>query len=123
MGLPPVLVGLVVFLLLSHSGALGFLGILFMPTATIVAQTLLLLPIVAALTPQTVEDFWMEYRDERTAMRVGPLRRVITLLWDAHFSLVTVLLAGFGRATAEVGSLMVCSVICCRSSRRRPAST
>jgi tungstate transport system permease protein len=107
MGLPPVLVGLAVFLLLSRSGPLGFLGILFTPSAMIVAQALLVLPIVAALTRQTVEDLWMEYRDELTAMRVGPFRRMITLLWDARFSLVTTLLAGFGRAAAEVGSLMI----------------
>jgi tungstate transport system permease protein len=107
MGLPPVLVGLAVFLLLSRSGPLGFLGILFTPRAMIVAQALLVLPIIAALTRQTVEDLWMEYRDELTAMRIGPFRRMLTLLWDAHFSLVTTLLAGFGRAAAEVGSLMI----------------
>jgi tungstate transport system permease protein len=107
MGLPPVLVGLAVFLLLSRSGPLGFLGILFTPRAMIVAQALLVLPIIAALTRQTVEDLWMEYRDELTAMRIGPFRRMLTLLWDARFSLVTTLLAGFGRAAAEVGSLMI----------------
>jgi tungstate transport system permease protein len=107
MGLPPVLVGLAVFLLLSRSGPLGFLGILFTPRAMIVAQALLVLPIIAALTRQTIEDLWMEYRDELTAMRIGPFRRMLTLLWDARFSLVTTLLAGFGRAAAEVGSLMI----------------
>jgi tungstate transport system permease protein len=107
MGLPPVVVGLSVFLLLSRSGPLGFLGFLFTPRAMIVAQTLLVLPIIAALTRQTVEDLWEEYRDELTAMRVGRLRRVTTLLWDARFSLVTTLLAGFGRAAAEVGTLMI----------------
>jgi ABC-type tungstate transport system, periplasmic component len=107
MGLPPVLVGLAVFLLLSRSGPLGFLGILFTPRAMIVAQALLVLPIIAALTRQTVEDLWMEYRDELTAMRIGPFRRMLTLLWEARFSLVTTLLAGFGRAAAEVGSLMI----------------
>ena len=107
MGLPPVVVGLCVFLLLSRSGPLGFLGFLFTPRAMIVAQTLLVLPIIAALTRQTVEDLWEEYRDELTAMRVGRLRRVTTLLWDARFSLVTTLLAGFGRAAAEVGTLMI----------------
>src|ERR1700730_7116189 len=76
----------------ARSGPFGFLGILFTPRAMIVAQTLLVLPIVAALTRQNVEDLWMEYRDELTAMRVGPLRRVITLLWDARFNLVTTLL-------------------------------
>lgn len=107
MGLPPVLVGLAVFLLLSRSGPLGFLGILFTPGAMVAAQTILVLPIVAALTRQTVEDLWLEYRDELTALRVGPFRRVMTLLWDARFSLVTTVLAGFGRAAAEVGSLMI----------------
>jgi tungstate transport system permease protein len=107
MGLPPVVVGLAVYLLLSRSGPLGFLGILFSPKAMIVAQTLLVLPIMAALTRQTVEDLWAEYRDELTAMRVGALGRVATLLWDARFSLTTTLLAGFGRAAAEVGTVMI----------------
>jgi tungstate transport system permease protein len=107
MGLPPVVVGLAVYLLLSRSGPLGFLGILFTPKAMIFAQALLVLPIIAALTRQTIEDLWEEYRDELTAMRVGPLRRVVTLLFDARFSLVTTLLAGFGRAAAEVGTVMI----------------
>jgi tungstate transport system permease protein len=107
MGLPPVVVGLVVFLLLSRSGPLGFLGILFTPQAMIVAQALLVLPIIAALSRQTIEDLWVEYRDELTAMRVPPASRVATLLWDARFSLVTTLLAGFGRAAAEVGTVMI----------------
>jgi tungstate transport system permease protein len=107
MGLPPVVVGLVVYLLLSRSGPLGFLGILFSPKAMIVAQALLVLPIMAALTRQTVEDLWAEYRDELTAMRVPPLGRIATLLWDARFSLTTTLLAGFGRAAAEVGTVMI----------------
>jgi len=107
MGLPPVVVGLAVFLLLSRSGPLGFLGILFTPKAMIIAQGLLVIPIIAALARQTIEDLWVEYRDELTAMRVGPVRRVTTLLWDARFSLVTTLLAGFGRAAAEVGTVMI----------------
>jgi tungstate transport system permease protein len=107
MGLPPVVVGLAVFLLLSRSGPLGFLGILFTPQAMIIAQALLVMPIIAALTRQTVEDLWAEYSEELTAMRVGPLARVTTLLWDARFSLVTTLLAGFGRAAAEVGTVMI----------------
>jgi tungstate transport system permease protein len=107
MGLPPVVVGLAVFLLLSRSGPLGFLGILFSPKAMIVAQALLVLPIMAALTRQTVEDLWAEYRDELTAMGVAPLGRIATLLWDARFSLTTTLLAGFGRAAAEVGTVMI----------------
>jgi tungstate transport system permease protein len=107
MGLPPVVVGLGTYLLLSRSGPLGFLGLLFTPQAMIFAQAVLVMPIVAALTRQTVEDLWVEYRDELTAMRVGPTARVAALLWDARFSLVTTLLAGFGRAAAEVGTVMI----------------
>jgi len=107
MGLPPVVVGLAVYLLLSRSGPLGFLGLLFSPQAMIVAQAMLVMPIIAALTRQTIEDLWAEYRDELTAMRVGPLARAATLLWDARFSLVTTLLAGFGRAAAEVGTVLI----------------
>lgn len=107
MGLPPVVVGLAVYLLLSRSGPLGNLGILFTPTAMIVAQAILIVPIIAALTRQTIEDLWIEYRDELSAMDVGPLGRVTTLLWDARFSLLTALLAGFGRAAAEVGAVMI----------------
>jgi tungstate transport system permease protein len=107
MGLPPVVVGLAVYLLLSRSGPLGSLGILFTPRAMIVAQALLVMPIIAALTRQTIEDLWTEYREELTALRVSPARRVATLIWDARFSLVTTLLAGFGRAAAEVGTVMV----------------
>jgi tungstate transport system permease protein len=107
MGLPPVVVGLAVYLLLSRSGPLGELGILFTPSAMVIAQTILIVPIIAALTRQTVEDLWREYRDELTAMDVGPLGRVATLLWDARFSLLTALLAGFGRAAAEVGAVMI----------------
>lgn len=107
MGLPPVVVGLAVYLLLSRSGPLGPLGILFTPQAMIVAQTVLVAPIIAALTRQTIEDLWAEYRDELAAMDVGPLGRVTTLIWDARFSLVTALLAGFGRAAAEVGAIII----------------
>jgi tungstate transport system permease protein len=107
MGLPPVVVGLVVYLLLSRSGPLGSFGILFTPRAMIVAQALLITPIVAALTRQLIEDLWVEYRDELLAMAVAPLQRVSTLLWDARYSLVTIALAGFGRAAAEVGAVMI----------------
>ncbi|MEK9281609.1 MULTISPECIES: ABC transporter permease [unclassified Bradyrhizobium] len=107
MGLPPVVVGLALYLLLSRSGPLGAFGILFTPTAMVVAQTVLILPIIAALARQTVEDLWAEYRDELNAMNVGPLGRMTTLLWDARFSLITALLAGFGRAAAEVGAVMI----------------
>ena len=107
MGLPPVVVGLLVYLALSRSGPLGALGLLFTPAAMILAQALLIAPIIAALTRQVIEDLWGEYRDEMTAMGVTPWLRVRTLLWDARFSLVTVLLAGFGRAAAEVGAVMI----------------
>ena len=107
MGLPPVVVGLAVYLLLSRSGPLGQLGILFTPTAMVIAQAVLIMPIIAALTRQTIEDLWIEYRDELSAMNVGPLGRMATLLWDARFSLLTALLAGFGRAAAEVGAVMI----------------
>lgn len=107
MGLPPVVVGLVVFLLLSRSGPLGSFGILFTPQAMIVAQAVLIAPIIAALTRQVVEDLWTEYRDELTAMGVRHASRVVTLLWDARFSLLVILLAGFGRAAAEVGAVMI----------------
>ena len=107
MGLPPVVVGLALYLLLSRSGPLGELGILFTPTAMVVAQTVLIVPIIAALTRQTIEDLWVEYRDELSAMNVGAVGRMTTLLWDARFSLLTALLAGFGRAAAEVGAVMI----------------
>lgn len=107
MGLPPVVVGLAVYLMLSRSGPLGAFGLLFTPGAMIVAQTVLVAPIVAALTRQTIEDLWLEYRDELTAMNLGPLGRVTALIWDARFSLVTALLAGFGRAAAEVGAIII----------------
>ena len=107
MGLPPVVVGLAVYLLLSRSGPLGPLGLLFTPAAMIVAQTILVTPIIAALARQTIEDLWTEYRDELTAMNVGPLARVATLIWDGRFSLVVALLAGFGRAAAEVGAIII----------------
>jgi tungstate transport system permease protein len=107
MGLPPVVVGLAIYLLLSRSGPLGSWGLLFTPQAMIVAQTVLIAPIIAALTRQTVEDLWSEYREELAAMDVGPLGRIATLIWDSRFSLVTALLAGFGRAAAEVGAVLI----------------
>jgi tungstate transport system permease protein len=107
MGLPPVVVGLAIYLLLSRSGPLGSWGLLFTPQAMIVAQTVLIAPIIAALTRQTVEDLWREYREELAAMDVGPLGRIVTLIWDGRFSLVTALLAGFGRAAAEVGAVLI----------------
>ena len=107
MGLPPVVVGLVVYLLLSRAGPLGSWGLLFTPQAMIIAQSVLVAPIIAALTRQTIEDLWTEYRDELAALDVGPFRRIATLIWDGRFSLVTALLAGFGRAAAEVGAILI----------------
>lgn len=107
MGLPPVVVGLTVYLLLSRSGVFGSLGLLFTPTAMIIAQTILVAPIIAALARQTIEDIYAEYRDELDAMNVGPLQRVVTLIRDGRYSLVTALLAGFGRAAAEVGAVII----------------
>src|SRR3954452_6874606 len=107
MGLPPVVVGLAVYLALSRSGPLGSWGLLFTPTAMVIAQTVLVAPIIAALTRQTIEDLWIEYRDELTAMNIGAPARVATLIVDARFSLVTALLAGFGRAAAEVGAIII----------------
>jgi tungstate transport system permease protein len=107
MGLPPVVVGLAVYLLLSRSGPLGSFGLLFTPQAMIIAQTILIAPIIAALARQTIEDLWAEYRDELAAMDVGPLGRIATLIWDGRFSLTTALLAGFGRAAAEVGAVII----------------
>lgn len=107
MGLPPVVVGLAVYLLLSRSGPLGEWGLLFTPEAMVIAQTAMVAPIVAALTRQTIEDLWVEYRDELAAMNIGPAGRIATLVWDARFSLVTALLAGFGRAAAEVGAIII----------------
>jgi len=107
MGLPPVVVGLVVYLLLSRAGPLGVLGLLFTPTAMILAQCLLVAPILAALTRQVVEDLWCDYSEQLRSLGCSPARAIPTLLWDARVALVTVLLAGFGRASAEVGAVMI----------------
>jgi len=107
MGLPPVVVGLVVYLLLSRSGPLGGLGWLFTPAAMVMAQFLLVTPLVAALARQVVEDLWDEYRDQLRSLGAGTLRSIPTLLWDARHALLTTLLAGFGRAIAEVGAVII----------------
>ncbi len=107
MGLPPVVVGLVIYLLLSRSGPLGVLGLLFTPAAMIVAQCLLVLPIIAALARQAVADLWEEYRDQLVSLAAGRGRIVATLLWDGRVRLITAVLAGFGRASAEVGAVMI----------------
>ncbi len=107
MGLPPVVVGLFVYLMLSRAGPLGELGLLFTPTAMVIAQAILVTPIIAALTRQTVEDLYVEYREQLQSLGVGPLRAIPTLLWDGRFSLLTAVLAGFGRAAAEVGAVII----------------
>lgn len=107
MGLPPVVVGLLVYLMLSASGPLGVLGLLYTPTAMIIAQTVLITPIVAALTRQMVEDMNAEYAEQFASLGVGAVDRVFALLWDARYSLLTVVLAGFGRAVAEVGAVII----------------
>ena len=107
MGLPPVVVGLAVYLLLSRAGPLGQFGILFTPAAMVLAQAILVLPIVAALARQVIEDLWGEYGEQLRSLGSGRARSVATLLWDGRFALVTVLLAGFGRAVAEVGAVMI----------------
>ncbi len=107
MGLPPVVVGLVVYLMLSRSGPLGVLCLLFTPGAMIVAQCILVLPILAALSAQTVADLNVEYDEQLRSLAAGPMQRLVTLLWDGRFSLLTAVLAGFGRAIAEVGAVMI----------------
>ena len=107
MGLPPVVVGLFVYLMLSRAGPLGSLGILFTPAAIVIAQTLLVLPIVAAMSRQFAEDAWQEYREQLLSLGVTPTRAVPTLLLDLRYSLLTVVLLGFGRAASEVGAVMI----------------
>jgi tungstate transport system permease protein len=107
MGLPPVVVGLVVYLLLSRAGPLGHLGLLFTPPAMVIAQTILILPIIAALCRQAVEDAWREYEEQLRSLGAHGLRAALTVLWDIRFSLLTAVLAGLGRASAEVGAVMI----------------
>jgi tungstate transport system permease protein len=107
MGLPPVVVGLLVYLLLSRAGPLGAMGLLFTPTAMVIAQAILITPIIAALSRQVVEDAWVEYREQLRSLGERRFGAVMTMLWDLRFSLVTIVLAGFGRAAAEVGAVMI----------------
>ncbi|MGD9952130.1 MAG: ABC transporter permease [Burkholderiales bacterium] len=107
MGLPPVVVGLLVYVLLSRAGPFGEWGLLFTPTAMVIAQTVLILPIIAALARQGVEDAWLEYQDQLRSLGVTGFPAAITLLWDIRFSLLTAVLAGLGRASAEVGAVMI----------------
>ena len=107
MGLPPVVVGLVVYLSLSRMGPFGALGLLFTPTAMIIAQWVLVTPIIAALTRQIIEDLWEEYGEQLRSLGANPRTAIGTLLWEGRFSLLTAILAGFGRAIAEVGAVMI----------------
>ena len=107
MGLPSVVVGLAIYLLLSRAGPLGSLGILFTPQAMVIAQTILITPTLAALARQIVADAWDEYREQLTSLGETRLGAAATLLWDLRFSLVTIVLAGFGRAASEVGAVMI----------------
>ena len=107
MGLPPVVIGLVVYLMLSRAGPLGAYGLLYTPTAMTIAQAVLITPIIAALTRQTIEDLYREYREQLQSLGVTPLRTMVTLLVDARYSLLTAVLAGFGRASAEVGAVII----------------
>ena len=107
MGLPPVVVGLAVYLLLSNSGPLGVLQLLYTPGAMIIAQTILITPIITSLTRQTIADLASEYDEQLRALGADAWTQVQTLLWDARYSLITALLAGFGRAVAEVGAVMI----------------
>ncbi len=107
MGLPPVVVGLIVYLILSRSGPLGVFGLLFTPAAMIIAQVILITPIIAALTRQVVQEMWGEYREQLLSLGCSPMGSIPTLLWDGRFSLITTILAGFGRASAEVGAVMI----------------
>ena len=107
LGLPSVVVGLVVYLMLSRAGPLGAWGILFTPTAMVIAQTILITPTLAALAQQLVADAWSEYREQLRSLGETKLGAAPTLLWDLRFSLVTIVLAGFGRAASEVGAVMI----------------
>ena len=107
MGLPPVVVGLLVYMAISRAGPFGWLGLLYTPTAMIIAQTVLVTPIVAALTRQVVEDLHGEYLEQFRSLSLSMRREIAALIWDARYSLLTVLLAGFGRAIAEVGAVII----------------
>ncbi len=107
MGLPPVVIGLLIYLLLSRAGPLGPLGILFTPAAMMLAQALLTFPIIAALARQVIEDAWVEYREQLISLNASQWQSAKALLWDMRFTLLTAVLAGFGRAIAEVGAVMI----------------
>jgi tungstate transport system permease protein len=107
MGLPPVVVGLVVYVMLSRSGPFGVFNLLYTPAAMIIAQVILVLPIIISLTRQTMHSLWLEYRETLQSVAATPAQCLATVLWDARFNLVTAVLAGLGRAIAEVGAVMI----------------
>ena len=107
MGLPPVVVGLVVYTLLSRSGPFGVLNLLFTPTAMVIAQVIIILPILISITHQSIRDLWANYHDLLISIGTSRWQRVITLLFDARRALLTAVLAGFGRAIGEVGAIMI----------------
>jgi tungstate transport system permease protein len=107
MGLPPVVVGLVVYLMLSRSGPFGVLGLLFTPTAMIIAQVIIITPLIASLTHQAMRELWAEYHDLLISLNTNKRQRVLTLIWDGRRALLTGVLAGFGRAIGEVGAIMI----------------
>ena len=107
MGLPPVVVGLFVYLMLSRAGPLGAFGILFTPTAMVIAQTLLIAPLMAAFSRQAVADAWIEYREQLRSLGETRFGAAATLLWDLRFTLATFVMAGFGRAASEVGAVLI----------------
>jgi len=107
MGLPPVVVGLIVYVLLSRSGPFGVLGLLFTPTAMIIAQVIIIVPLIASIAHQSIRDLWQEYHDLLISMNVTQGQKIRTLLWDSRRALLTAALAGFGRAIGEVGAIMI----------------
>lgn len=107
MGLPPVVVGLIVYVLLSRAGPFGVLGLLFTPTAMIIAQVIIIVPLIASIAHQSLRDLWSEYHDLLISMNVSQSQKMRTLLWDARRALLTASLAGFGRAIGEVGAIMI----------------
>ena len=107
MGLPPVVVGLIVYVLLSRSGPFGVFGLLFTPTAMIIAQVVIIVPLVASIAHQSLRDLWQEYHDLLISMNVSQRQKMMTLIWDARRALLTASLAGFGRGIGEVGAIMI----------------
>ncbi|MFZ3582539.1 ABC transporter permease [Loktanella sp. DJP18] len=107
MGLPPVVVGLIVYVLLSRAGPLGVLGLLFTPTAMIIAQVVIITPLIASVTHQAMRDLWADYHDLLISLSTTKRQRIVTLIWDGRRTLLTAILAGFGRAIGEVGAIMI----------------